>query len=645
MTGEPAANGHAQEPGGAKPSKNDKRKDRKKRAKVAKQQQRQQQGEQQQPDPAGANPDGEDEDIVIEYVAQPVDLAAIFDAGPGAKPGGAAAAADEEEEDGGRGFGGLGLGAAPMEEDGEQQQQQQALDPFEAFKAVLERFAPVDEAGAAAGEGEDGEAEGRAAAAGEQQPKATTSDADSDDDAAAAGADGGPRLTKKQRKALQLARIAELKQATARPDVVEVWDVTAPDPHLLVFLKACRNTVPVPRHWSQKRKYLQGKRGLEKPPFKLPEFIEATGISEMRQAYREKEDSKQLKQKQRDRMSAKTGKMDIDYAVLHDAFFRHQTRPKLTPLGELYYEGKEFEAAVEGVRPGVLSPELREALGMAGTTPPPWLINMQRYGPPPSYPNLRIPGLNAPIPPGGEFGYQPGGWGKPPVDESGAPVYGDVFGADADGGASDDEVDKGARWGGLESEPEESSEEEEEEEEEEEGEGDEDLEGGIATDATGLTSAGLASSLPSGLETPEAVMNLRKSGDSVAGTESARAPQLYTVLEQKKAAVGQGLMGTDHVYVIPGAAGDKRRAGGAGAGGAGDVEVTLLPEELEGLDEAAVKALYEERAAEMRAAQQREDFSDLVAAQAAVQKRKIQQRADAKASKKGKGGGAADFKF
>lgn len=46
--------------------------------------------------------------------------------------------------------------------------------------------------------------------------------------------------------------------------------------------------MPVPRHWSQKRKYLQGKRGLEKPPFKLPEFIEATGIGEMRQAYQEK---------------------------------------------------------------------------------------------------------------------------------------------------------------------------------------------------------------------------------------------------------------------------------------------------------------------------------------------------------------------
>ncbi len=47
--------------------------------------------------------------------------------------------------------------------------------------------------------------------------------------------------------------------------------------------QAYRNTVAVPRHWSQKRKYLQGKRGIEKPPFKLPEFIEATGIGEMRQ--------------------------------------------------------------------------------------------------------------------------------------------------------------------------------------------------------------------------------------------------------------------------------------------------------------------------------------------------------------------------
>lgn len=57
----------------------------------------------------------------------------------------------------------------------------------------------------------------------------------------------------------------------------------APTSHVLAFAphvpccQALRNTVSVPRHWSQKRKYLQGKRGIEKPPFKLPDFIEATG--------------------------------------------------------------------------------------------------------------------------------------------------------------------------------------------------------------------------------------------------------------------------------------------------------------------------------------------------------------------------------
>lgn len=43
-----------------------------------------------------------------------------------------------------------------------------------------------------------------------------------------------------------------------------------------------------------------------------------------------------------------------------------------------------------------------------------------------------MPGLNAPIPPGTQFGYQAGGWGKPPVNEAGEPLYGDVFGQFAD---------------------------------------------------------------------------------------------------------------------------------------------------------------------------------------------------------------------
>lgn len=66
----------------------------------------------------------------------------------------------------------------------------------------------------------------------------------------------------------------------------------------------------------------------------------------MRQAYHAKEDDKKLKQRMRDRMQPKMGKLDIDYSILHDAFFKHQKPPPMTGWGELYYEGKEFEPNV-----------------------------------------------------------------------------------------------------------------------------------------------------------------------------------------------------------------------------------------------------------------------------------------------------------
>ena len=65
-----------------------------------------------------------------------------------------------------------------------------------------------------------------------------------------------------------------------------------------------------------------------------------------------------------------------------------------------YYEGKELETDLRMKKPGEISEELKEALSIPPLAPPPWLIAMQRYGPPPSYPNLRIAGLNAPIPAG-----------------------------------------------------------------------------------------------------------------------------------------------------------------------------------------------------------------------------------------------------
>jgi len=73
--------------------------------------------------------------------------------------------------------------------------------------------------------------------------------------------------------------------------------------------------VPVPRHWCQKRKFLQNKRGILKTPFKLPEYIEATGISKLRDPFTDRDGSRMIKQKLRERMNPKLGKIDIDYEV------------------------------------------------------------------------------------------------------------------------------------------------------------------------------------------------------------------------------------------------------------------------------------------------------------------------------------------
>lgn len=50
------------------------------------------------------------------------------------------------------------------------------------------------------------------------------------------------------------------------------------------------------------------------------------------------EDQKTLKSKMREKIRPKMGKIDIDYQKLHDAFFRWQTKPKMTIHGDLYYE-------------------------------------------------------------------------------------------------------------------------------------------------------------------------------------------------------------------------------------------------------------------------------------------------------------------
>jgi splicing factor 3B subunit 2 len=328
--------------------------------------------------------------------------------------------------------------------------------------APRKRFAPA-RAGPARGDDDDEEEQANSARARPEYEDTRDYDADGadhgfhatdmldDDDNGDDVDDGGVARSSapkppsnRQRKAAVRVPVSVLKQLAERPELVEAHDATAADPKLLVTLKCQPHSVPVPTHWAQKRRYLEAKRGWEKAAFVLPQFIADTGISEMRGGT--DTDVKSLRKEMRERARPKANKLAIDFQVLHDAFFVHQTKPRLTGHGDVYWEGKEQEQSFKDKRPGFMSYALRRALGMArgvegaedleqaAAAPPPWLAAMQAYGPPPAYPRLAVPGVNAPLPPGARWGFGEGEWGRPPVaaPTASAPARalwgGDVYG-------------------------------------------------------------------------------------------------------------------------------------------------------------------------------------------------------------------------
>lgn len=244
--------------------------------------------------------------------------------------------------------------------------------------------------------------------------------------------------------------------------------------------------------------------------------------------------------------------------------------------------------------------------------PPPWLLNMRRYGPPPSYPQLKIPGLSALIPRGASLGYHTGGWGKPPVDNYSRPLYGDVFGLQPEEPNYEEEAeDKTKHWGDYDP----MEEEEEEREDEVEVLDEEKIEDGIQ-------SVDSLSSIPTGLETPD-VIDLRK--------QQKKEPEkpLYKVLEQKEAKIAPGtLLGTSHTYALSDATQDKPAAKSVDflRGQRSDrVEVSLNPEELEAMEN-VLPAKYEEAREEEKLHNKKEDSSDLVAEKAKKRKQKMQEK-------------------
>jgi len=447
-----------------------------------------------------------------------------------------------------------------------------------------------------------------------------------------------PKISKKKRKEMNKLSVAELKAMVRKPEIVEWTDTSAPDPRLLIHIKAHRNVVPVPSHWSLKREYLSSKRGVEKAPFALPKFIQETGISEMRDAALEKQEQSSLKQKQRERVQPKMGKLDIDYQKLYEAFFRFQTKPELTRYGEIYYEGKEYETNLKHLRPGELSDELREALSMPLGAPPPWLVNQQRYGPPPSYPALKLPGLNAPPPPGAMWGYHPGGYGKPPVDEHNRPLYGgDIFGVlQPQQQAQQGEPVEKDLWGELQ-ESEESEAESEAEDEDDEEDDEEEAEADARSPSGLETPSGMESAVPSEFVAAENVageFDVRKHHRGTETEDHIHPRSAYQVIPERQTNV-EGFFGGDRAYDLSGSSGKPPVLGADDQNRKrkkpGDVEVSVDLDAIQsgdGISKERLQSMYEAQRQQQNQPSWgfQEDLSDMIAQESRKRLRKEEER-------------------
>ena len=92
------------------------------------------------------------------------------------------------------------------------------------------------------------------------------------------------------------------------------------------------------------------------------------GIEKIQRAVEEANEQKKVAAKQRDRVAPKMGRMDVDYQVLHDAFFKWQTKPPLSgPLAASFTPSSCIVFSNGGDRIGIYGARERRTPSYAAT--------------------------------------------------------------------------------------------------------------------------------------------------------------------------------------------------------------------------------------------------------------------------------------
>ncbi|KAG0442311.1 Pre-mRNA-splicing factor [Dictyocoela muelleri] len=235
----------------------------------------------------------------------------------------------------------------------------------------------------------------------------------------------GNRKTRKQNQ--KLKKYEQLKLIVQNPELFYLEDLSSKN-ILFENSKKLRDSVYVPIYWKKGRKYLNEKN-YKKVPYVVPQNIMDTGIlaTQNNKMY-----SDDIKVKSREKIFPKVGlkninptlkfkidnKTDNSYEensyeensyeensytdclinenienpletnfekLLKDCFFKYQQTPIYRKFGDLYSpiaeKKKEFDK-----KPGVLSDELKFALGIGANSEVPWIMNMKKYG----FPNIEF---------------------------------------------------------------------------------------------------------------------------------------------------------------------------------------------------------------------------------------------------------------
>merc|ERR1712032_67859 len=132
-------------------------------------------------------------------------------------------------------------------------------------------------------------------------------------------------LSKRKNRVASRPSLVSLKQLSPKAEKVFSFDTTAEDPHTLLYLKSVFDSREVPTNWNRRQCKIMTLCNLS-TLFALPFFLLSTGVNAIRN--RDSHDINNTSYSRKNRIRPKSLRIQLNYDVLRDVFFKYQFKPK-----------------------------------------------------------------------------------------------------------------------------------------------------------------------------------------------------------------------------------------------------------------------------------------------------------------------------